>query len=98
MQLDFDFGVLLHKLMELFGLQGEHVTVGQCLSCEDGGKKLPIVADVLCSMPTYLHRKVITHFGISVLSVAAAGQCLGNLVLQVLFRQYAGMLTAKCIT
>ena len=57
MQLDFDLGVLLHKLMEFFGLQSEHVTIGKCLGSEDGGEQLPIFADVLCCLPRDLHSK-----------------------------------------
>lgn len=56
MQLDFDLGVFFNKLVELLGLQSEHVTVGKCLGTEDGGKQLPVVADILCCMPTHLHQ------------------------------------------
>ena len=58
MQLDFDFGILLHQLMELLGLQGVHVTVGQGLGSEDGWEEFPVVADVFGSMAAHLRQQL----------------------------------------
>ena len=56
MQLDLHFWVLLHNLMELFGIQGEHVAVGQRLGSENRREKLLVVADILRCMTTHLQQ------------------------------------------
>ena len=59
MQLDFDFGILLHHFMKLLGIQGEHVTVCERPGSEDGREELLVVAYVLCCMSTHLHVEAV---------------------------------------
>lgn len=54
LELGFDTRVLLYKLMEVNSTQHVHVTVGQCSSCENGGKQLLEVAEMCDCLSAYL--------------------------------------------
>ena len=78
MQLDLHFWVLLHHLMELLSIQGEHVAVGQRLGTENGREQLLVVAYVLCRMPTHLQQTELYVFAAGQ-AKAAAPACSLNL-------------------
>ena len=48
--------------MELLGIQGEHVAVGQRLGSENRREQLFVVAYVLCCVPTHLQQTALCVF------------------------------------